>query len=167
MSVKYGILTILYNGINHGYDLKVGVDSLIGLKGKINPGQIYTTLDRLTRDGMVTSAGTDDKERKRYAIEVKGMESLEKWLLDPVPYHSVKEDFFFKWSCARKIHFKEEKQMLDQQKALIIKETMELSRLKTELLVNGDEDRYLLVTGTLLHLEADLNWITRVENRHQ
>ncbi|ERN53949.1 PadR family transcriptional regulator [Alkalihalophilus marmarensis] len=167
MSVKYGILTILWNGKHHGYDLKVGVDSLIGMKGKINPGQIYTTLDRLSRDGMVSSAGTDNQERKRYAIEEKGKEALEKWLLDPVPYHSTKEDFFYKWNCARNIQFDEEKQMLDQQKTLIIKETLELSKLKTEFLIKGEEDKYLLVTGTLLHLEADLNWITRVENRLQ
>ena len=55
--------------------------------------------------------------------------------------------------------------MLEQQKTMIINEVMELTKLKTELLLQGDENEYLLITGLLLHLEADLNWINQVENR--
>jgi hypothetical protein len=43
---------------------------------------------------------------------------------------------------------------------------MELTKFKTEFLLQGDENRYLLITSTLLHLEADLNWINQVENRN-
>ncbi|MDR9796045.1 PadR family transcriptional regulator [Aeribacillus pallidus] len=165
MSVKYGILTLLYQKKHHGYELKLELDSLFGIKGKINPGQIYTTLDRLIRDQLVSSAGMDDQERKLYELTPKGKDELEKWLLEPVPYTTTKEDFFFKWSCARKINFAQEKKMLEQQKAVVIKEVMELTKLKTELLLQGDESKYLLITGILLHLEADLNWINQVENR--
>jgi len=57
--------------------------------------------------------------------------------------------------------------MLEQQKAIIMKDVMELTQLKTELLIEGDENKYLLISGTLLHLEADLNWINQVENRNR
>ncbi len=109
----------------------------------------------------------DDQERKLFELMPKGKDELEKWLLEPVPYHTTKEDFFFKWSCARNIHFKQEQKMLEQQKAIIINEVMELTKLKTELLLQGDENRYLLITGMLLHLEADLNWMNQVENRNR
>ncbi|GIN92554.1 PadR family transcriptional regulator [Siminovitchia terrae] len=165
MSVKYGILTLLFRQKHHGYELKLELDSLLGIKGKINPGQIYTTLDRLVRDQLVTSPGLDDQERKLFELKPQGKKELEKWLLEPVPYYTTKEDFFFKWSCARKISFAQEKQMLEQQKTMIINEVMELTKLKTELLLQGDENEYLLITGLLLHLEADLNWINQVENR--
>ncbi|MBP2079168.1 PadR family transcriptional regulator [Oceanobacillus polygoni] len=167
MSVKYGILTLLYLQKNHGYDLKLELESLLGTKGKINPGQIYTTLDRLIRDLLVSSVGMDDQERKLYEITTEGKNELENWLLELVPYHSTKDDFHFKWSCARKIGFEQEKKMLDQQKATIMKDVMELTKLKTEFLLRGDENRYLLISGTLLHLEADLNWIHQVENRNR
>lgn len=167
MSVKYGILTLLYKQKNHGYELKLELDSLLGTKGKINPGQIYTTLDRLIRDQLVSSAGMDHQERKLYELELKGKEELEKWLLEPVPYNTTKEDFFFKWSCARKIQFHEEQRMLEQQKTLIIQEVMELTQLKTEFLLEGDETKYLLTTGMLFHLDADLNWINQVVNRNR
>lgn len=167
MSVKYGILTLLFRQKHHGYELKLELDSLLGIEGKINPGQIYTTLDRLIRDQLVSSPGLDDQERKLFELKPKGKDELEKWLLEPVPYYTTKEDFFFKWSCARKIHFVQEKQMLEQQKAVIIKEVMELTKLKTKLLLQGDENKYLLITGMLLHLEADLNWINQVENRNR
>ena len=167
MSVKYGILTLLFQEKHHGYELKIELDTLLGIKGKINPGQIYTTLDRLIRDELVTSPGMVNQERKMFELTSKGKVELEKWLLEPVPYHTTKEDFFFKWSCARRIHFEQEKKMIEQQKAMIIKEVMELTKLKTEWLIQGDENRYLLITGTLLHLEADLNWMNLVENRMQ
>lgn len=165
MSVKYGIMTLLFQEQHHGYELKIELDTLLGIKGKINPGQIYTTLDRLTRDELVQSPGVDKQERKMFELTTKGKDELEKWLLEPVPCHSTKEDFFFKWSCARKIHFGQEKTMIDQQKAMIVKEVMELTKLKTECLIQGDENHYLLITATLLHLEADLNWISLVEKR--
>jgi|SRR5699024_5406313 len=167
MSVKYGILTLLFQQESHGYELKIELESLLGIRGKINPGQIYTTLDRLIRDELVLSVGTDDQERKFYKINTEGKKELENWLLDPVPYHSTKEDFHFKWSCARKIDFNQENVMFDQQKAMIMNDVMELTKLKTEFLLQGDENRYLLLTGTLLHLEADLNWINQVENRNR
>lgn len=167
MSVKYGILTLLFLRENHGYELKVELESLLSIKGKINPGQIYTTLDRLIRDQLVSSAGIDDQERKLYKLESEGRNELKKWLLEPVPYHSTRDDFHFKWSCARKIHFDQENIMLEQQKAMIMKDVMELTKLKTELLIQGEENKYLLISGTLLHLEADLNWINQVENRNR
>ncbi|MCY9546492.1 PadR family transcriptional regulator [Lysinibacillus xylanilyticus] len=167
MSVKYGILTLLFLQKNHGYELKLELESHLEVKGKINPGQIYTTLDRLIRDQLVLSVGMDDQERKLYEITTEGKKELENWLLEPVPYHSTKEDFHFKWSCARKIDFEQEKKMLDQQKAMIMKDVMELTKFKMEFLLQGDENRYLLITGTLLHLEADLNWINQVENRNR
>lgn len=165
LSVKYGILTLLFQQHRHGYELKIELDSLLGIKGKINPGQIYTTLDRLIRDQLVSSPGSDEQERKLFALEPAGEKELQKWLLEPVTYDSTKDDFFFKWSCARKIEFAQEKNMLEQQKALVIKEVMELTKLKTTFLLEGHENKYLLITGMLLHLEADLNWINQVANR--
>lgn len=167
MSVKHGILTLLFLEKRHGYDLKLELESLLGIKGKINPGQIYTTLDRLIRDQLVSEVGMDDQERKLYTLESEGEKELKKWLLEPVTYHSTREDFHFKWSCAREMHFDQENIMLEQQKTMVMKDVMELTQLKTELLIQGDENKYLLISGTLLHLEADLNWINQVENRNR
>ncbi len=55
--------------------------------------------------------------------------------------------------------------MLEQQKAMIMKDVLELTKLKTEFLIQNEEHKYLLINGTLLHLEADLNWISQIENR--
>ncbi|WP_019153567.1 PadR family transcriptional regulator [Robertmurraya massiliosenegalensis] len=167
MSVKYGILALLYQQKTHGYELKLELEAFLGIKGKINPGQIYTTVDRLIRDQLVSSVGTDDQERKLYEITGEGRRELEKWLLEPIPHYSTKDDFHFKWSCARKIGYGKERQMLDQQKAIIMKDVMDLTKLKTEFLIQGDEHRYLLITGSLLRLEADLHWIHQIENRSQ
>lgn len=166
MSVKYGILTLLFNQKRHGYELKLGLDSLIGIKGKTNPGQVYTTLDRLIRDDLVAPLEVDDEERKLFELKIKGENELKKWLLEPVSHSDTRDSFFFKWSCAREIQFEEEPKMLKQQKEIILKEVMELTKLKTDYLIHGEENKYLLASGTLFHLEADLNWIAQVENRN-
>lgn len=166
MSVKYGILALLFRQKQHGYELKLGLDSLLGTKEKINPGQVYTTLDRLIRDRLVVSPGSDDQERKIFELTHEGKEELEKWLLEPVSYYTTREDFFLKWMCARKIEFAQEEKMLEQQREKIIKGVMELTQLKTTSLVQEENDKYLFISGLLLHLEADLNWITQVENRN-
>lgn len=124
MSVKYGILTLLSIHQNHGYDLKIELESLLGANVKINAGQIYTTLDRLIRDELVRLVGEDDQERKIYTIEPKGVIELTKWLLEPVPYVSTRDSFHFKWSCARKIKFDHEEKMLNQQKLVIMQDVM-------------------------------------------
>ncbi len=71
MSVKYGILTLLFQQKQHGYELKLGLDSLLGIKGKINPGQIYTTLDRLIRDQLVSSPGNGRSGKKIVRVNAK------------------------------------------------------------------------------------------------
>ncbi|QQK74873.1 helix-turn-helix transcriptional regulator [Salicibibacter cibarius] len=162
MSIKYGILALLHEHQRHGYDLKVEMENLLSIKGKINAGQIYTTLDRLVRDELVSAADSDESERKYFQLEPKGQAALEKWFLTPVSYQA-KDDFSFKWSCARKIKYEKEEKMLDNQKKTIMKEIMELTKLKTDLLADGEHLRYTLISGTIMHLEADLSWIRMIE----
>lgn len=154
-------MTLLCKQLRHGYELKLELDRLLGLKGKINPGQIYTTIDRLIRDGLVSAEEQDEQERKKYRLTAQGRQALEEWLLETVPYHEMKEDFFFKWNCARDIGYDKEQEMLNQQKRAILTEVMDLTQQKTDHLINGEETEYLLISGKLLHLEADLNWMLK------
>lgn len=165
MSVKYGILTSLCQRQHHGYELKLELESLLGIKGKINPGQIYTTLDRLIRDQLVTAVGIDDQDRKLYDVTEEGRQELESWLLAPVPYHAAAMIFTLNGAVHGKSDFIKKKKCFSKEKAVIMKDVMELTKLKTECLVQGDESRYLLISGTPLHLEADLNWIHQIEHR--
>lgn len=159
MSVKHAILGLIYAKPRHGYEIKTQFDALVYHKWPLNTGQVYTTLDRLVRDGLVTPLGEDNKDRKQYSITAAGKEELHAWLLHPVKQSLLKNEFYFKLLCARQIHFHQEQEMIKRQRKLVIKEIMQLTQFKNTLDVEKDRDMLWLVEGGLLHLEADLRWL--------
>ena len=77
MAVREGLLALLNEGPSHGYQLKTAFEAATGGAWSLNVGQVYTTLDRLQRDGFVTSDEVDGQ--KRYAITPAGREELGGW----------------------------------------------------------------------------------------
>jgi DNA-binding PadR family transcriptional regulator len=75
-------LALLRDGPRYGYQLKTEFEAATGGVWTINVGQIYTTLDRLGRDGLVTLDDSD--EQKRYSITLAGADELGAWW-DAVP----------------------------------------------------------------------------------
>src|SRR5215212_10710557 len=77
MAVRVGLLALLQDGPRHGYQLKSGFEAATGGVWSLNVGQVYTTLDRLQRDGLVavdeTTAG------KRYSLTRSGRAELGGW----------------------------------------------------------------------------------------
>lgn len=159
MSVKHAILTLLCSKPRHGYEIKTGFDELVQKTWPLNPGQVYTTLDRLERDGLIESPGQDEKDRKLYSITDKGHKEVYEWLDHPVERSLLKDEFYFKWLCARRMEKELESRLIDQQKVLIVKEILHLTKFKQQLKQMGQEDMELLIEGALLHLEADMKWL--------
>ena len=84
MSVRHGLLAILAQGPCYGYQLRQEFDRRTGGTWSLNVGQVYSTLDRLERDGLVETAGTDVEGRAIYAITDSGRAEAETWLTTPV-----------------------------------------------------------------------------------
>lgn len=77
MAVREGLLALLQEGPAHGYQLKTAFEATTGGAWHLNVGQVYTTLDRLARDGLVDV--DDSGEQKRYSITAAGREELGAW----------------------------------------------------------------------------------------
>ncbi|MET0902113.1 MAG: PadR family transcriptional regulator [Acidimicrobiales bacterium] len=77
MAVREGLLALLNEGPSHGYVLKTAFESATGGAWPLNVGQVYTTLDRLARDGFVTADEVDG--HKRYTITAAGRAELGSW----------------------------------------------------------------------------------------
>ena len=84
MSIRYGLLALLERGPTHGYQLRTDFDSVTGDAWPLNIGQVYSTLSRLERDGLVTPAGEDEQGRARYAITAAGRAELLDWFASAV-----------------------------------------------------------------------------------
>lgn len=85
MSVKHGLLAVLERRSMHGYDLRRDLEDELGSAWAINYGQIYTTLERMVRDGLVVQSDTvvtaEAPDRKLYTITPAGRSELHRWFL--------------------------------------------------------------------------------------
>ncbi len=84
MSIRHGLLALLNGGARYGYQLRVEFEASTGAAWPLNIGQVYTTLARLERDGLVAPGGEDDQGRAVYTITEAGREELERWFGTPV-----------------------------------------------------------------------------------
>ncbi len=87
MATGDALLALLLPGPRHGYDLKRTHDEWFAGMRPLAYGQVYSTLSRLQRDGLVQVAHTetgDGPERVVYELTVPGRERVTGWLADPV-----------------------------------------------------------------------------------
>jgi DNA-binding PadR family transcriptional regulator len=77
MAVREGLLALLDEGPSHGYQLKTGFEAATGGVWSLNVGQVYTTLERLERDGFVASA--DEGGQRSYRLTEDGVGELGAW----------------------------------------------------------------------------------------
>jgi DNA-binding PadR family transcriptional regulator len=86
MSIGKTFLGLLEGGPSHGYDLKRAYDERFGQDRPLAYGQVYATLQRLLKNGLVALDGVEageGPERKRYAITDAGVADVELWLGQP------------------------------------------------------------------------------------
>ena len=77
MAVKEGLLALLEQGPRYGYQLKTEFEAATGGVWPLNVGQVYTTLERLERDGLVEASESDGQ--KRFQITLAGASTLGEW----------------------------------------------------------------------------------------
>jgi DNA-binding PadR family transcriptional regulator len=94
------LLGLLESGCGYGYDLKQRYDRLFGLRQQLAFGQIYATLARLVRDGLIVEIGEEGgrgPDRRRYRITEGGRERIARWLFTPdEPHESLQSNVFAK-----------------------------------------------------------------------
>jgi DNA-binding PadR family transcriptional regulator len=171
MSIKYAILGILAEGDLHGYELKSNFDDKVGDFWSLNYGQIYSTLDRLEKEELVThdrQAQDRRPDRKIFRITPQGRNELEKWLSTPVTkVRALRDEFFVKLVFMNKNNPGPVLDLIEKQKALYLKHMNRLTHRKVALkkgLENLDAlTTELLMDAGLFHAEADIKWLTHCE----
>ena len=168
MSVKYAMLGILAEKNLHGYELKSSFDEKVGEFWSLNYGQIYTTLDRLEKEDLVThDLQTQDRrpDRKIYSITRKGREELDEWLTTPVnKVRALRDEFFIKLVFMDKNAPGSILELIEKQKALYLKQMNRLTQQKLRLKKKSEGTdtliTELLMDAGLFHAEADIKWLT-------
>ena len=77
MSVRHALLALLSDGPKYGMQLRDEYEATTGDIWPLNVGQVYTTLQRLDRDGLIGSEGAaEDERQKRFRITAQGEAEL-------------------------------------------------------------------------------------------
>src|ERR1700723_3867498 len=93
MSVRHGLLALLSEGPKYGLQLRQEFEARTGEVWPLNVGQVYTTLQRLERDGLVESDdAVEDSPQKGFHITSEGESELGQWLRTPADLSSPPRD---------------------------------------------------------------------------
>ena len=165
MGIKEGLLSLLATGPAHGYQLKLDFESATGEAWPLNIGQVYTTLQRLERDGLVELAETDEEGRHIYAITDSGRNALGEWMLSPVERTVTnRDDISMKLLLAMAAGVVDPLAVIAVQRNATMSGLQDYTRLKAEAAAT-DLAWLLHVDRLILHAEAELRWLDRVEER--
>lgn len=170
MAVREGLLALLHEGPRYGYQLKTEFEAATGGVWPLNVGQVYTTLDRLERDGLVEVRGADAdtaQSQKTYAITAEGIAELGAWWEavpsdDPPP----RDELMLKLLMAIDRGHEHALQVITHQRTVLLSL---LQAKRRERRSAGDESLAArLVTDALVaRAEADLRWLDTCEEHLQ
>jgi len=169
MSVKQGLLALLAEEPMYGARLRSEFEARTGGTWPLNVGQVYTTLARLERDGLVEPVGgSDDEGRIAYRLTEAGRSEIESWWLTPVDRDSTpRDELVIKLALAVTAPGVDVQRVVQTQRTATLKHLRDLTRLKSRA---SDEPTthdlaWLLVLENLLFAaEAEVRWLDHVES---
>jgi len=158
MAIGTTLLGLLEGGPRHGYDLKREYDERFGADRQLPYGQVYATLARLLKRGLVEVESVEPgagPERKRYAITTAGVTDVERWLSEPEQPEPYLQNTLYAKVVLALLTGRGADALLDAQRAEHLRLMRELTRRKGA----GDIADQLICDHALFHLEADLRWL--------
>jgi len=168
MTVRQSLLAILDQGPCYGYQLRAEFDRRTGSTGPLNVGQIYNTLDRLERDGLVAKGATDEQGHVYYAITDAGSLEVAAWLSSPVSRaRGTRDELAVKLAIAATLPGVDVAALIRAQRAESRANLEALTRRPRSIAETGPEAvaRAVVADAMIAHAEAELRWLDRTERR--
>ncbi|MFC9602156.1 PadR family transcriptional regulator [Streptomyces niveus] len=171
MSIRHGLLALLEPGPRYGSQLRTEFESRTGATWPLNVGQVYTTLNRLERDGMVVQDGEDDAGHALYVITDAGRDELRNWFRSPVGRRSPpRDELAIKLAMAVGAPGIDIREVIQSQRHHTVQAMQDYTRLKAQATdvspENRDDVAWLLVLEQLIfQTEAEARWLDHCEAR--
>lgn len=174
MSARYAVLALLLDRPGHPYDLAARFDQRVGRAWGLKRGQVYLLLDRLREERLVELAESQQvggRTRSVYRATEAGRDAFERWLLsrDAGPVPPLRSDLLIKLSFGAPEHAPHLLELVSermQQSHELLQEYSEAARRSMKGMPSSVPWRDLLPEvlygAAILHLEAEIHWLTRV-----
>ncbi|PSL38826.1 PadR family transcriptional regulator [Labedella gwakjiensis] len=164
MTVRQSLLAILAVGPCYGYQLRAEFDRRTGSTWPLNVGQIYTTLERLERDGLVRRGETDAEGHLYWEITIDGRSAVTDWFTEPVrPTTGTRDELAVKVAIASTLPGVDAAAVVAAQRSATTARLDELERS-----VFGGEGGSaeevawgLLRDGLVMDAETEMRWLDR------
>jgi DNA-binding PadR family transcriptional regulator len=165
MSVRHALLALLSEGPKYGLQLREEFEARTGEVWPLNVGQVYTTLQRLERDGLVESEGGDEGPQKAFEITATGTAELADWLRTP-PDLSVppRDELVMKVLVAIRLPGTDVHDVIQAHRRYLIQLMQQWTRIK-EGGGEGDLSLALAVDAELFRLDSVVRWLDAAESR--
>ncbi|MFZ0080827.1 MAG: PadR family transcriptional regulator [Trebonia sp.] len=162
------ILAMLAKEPSQGYQLRARMNDALGPLGEaLNAGQVYVTLGRLEKAGLVAveetpgSTGPADRDRKVYVLTAAGQQRVAEWLAEVSWPKPDLAEFHLKLIAAAAAGLADPIGIIDAQRRELLRRLRDAQR--AEMAVPDGSDAALLLEGIALRLQADLRWLEACE----
>lgn len=169
MSVRQSLLAILDQGPCYGYQLRAEFDRRTGSTWPLNVGQIYNTLDRLERDGLVEKGDVDEQGHVYWQITDDGRAEVGLWLRSPVERaQGTRDELAIKLALAATLPGVDVGDVIQTQRVASLRQLQTLNRAKyAGSNPDGPEELAwsLVVDSMIFQAEAEIRWLDHTEAR--
>jgi DNA-binding PadR family transcriptional regulator len=167
MSVRHALLALLSEGPKYGLQLRQEFEAGTGEVWELNAGQVYTTLQRLERDGLVEAddSNDDDGPQKSFRITKAGVGELDGWLRAPSEAASPpRDELVIKVLVALRVEGIDVTEVVQVHRRQLVEAMQQYTRLKDDV---GDDavSFALVVDAQLFRLDALIRWLDAVDGR--
>jgi DNA-binding PadR family transcriptional regulator len=165
MSMRHALLALLSEGPSYGWKLRQDFEQRTGEVWPVNGGQVYTTLQRLERDGLIES---DDAEaegaQRRFRLTDDGVGELGRWLQTPPDLSAPpRDDLVIKVMVAVGIPGIDAHGLLQVHRRHLVEVMREYARVKDAS--PGEVNLAMVADAEIFRLDAQVRWLDSVESR--
>ena len=168
MSVKYGLLALLAEEPMYGNQLRAEFENRTAATWPLNVGQVYTTLERLTRDGLVRMAGADVEGHDLYQLTDAGRQELSQWWATPLARESrPRDELTIKLALAVTVPGVDVRSVVQTQRADTMRALQDYTRLKIAADERTPPDLawVLVLESMIFQAESEIRWLDHCESR--
>ena len=165
MSVRHALLALLSAGPKYGLQLRHEFEARTGEVWPLNVGQVYTTLQRLERDGLVESDGADDGPQKGFTITPRGRDELSQWLQTPPAIaQPPRDELLIKVLVAVQVPGVDVHEVVQVHRRHLIELMQRYTAVKADA-AQDDVALALVVDAELFRIEAAVRWLDTADVR--
>jgi DNA-binding PadR family transcriptional regulator len=166
MSVRHALLALLSESPKYGLQLRQEFESRTGEVWPLNVGQVYTTLQRLERDGLVESDDPEgDGPQKGFRITPAGGRELAEWLhTPPGTVAPPRDELVIKVLVALPVPGVDVHELIQVHRRHLVELMQHYTHVKAEA-SDHDVELALVVDAELFRLEAVVRWLDAADTR--